>query len=225
MKWYRPFWVALLKKLFFFCPCQLFFCCFKTQQPIHQNAKDHQWILLLRLVAHRNDSKNGDLEIPFGNSVRNPCGSTQPGWFAKGPNKNILKLAWLFKGQKESPWPCATVWPDGVMMSSCPWCPHHVTCPSKAQDAAHHMYAGHQKYPLQLQIEVDKWGKKAMVATMDLENVNLWVACLVFAFFNPLRCGSKTLLHICTLHSQTWQQVSAPAKAFAQLGWYPASRW
>lgn len=124
-----------------------------------------------------------------GNSVRNPC--VQHSWLiCKGTQQKYTKLAWLFEGQKKYP-------------------PHHVH-QSKAQDA-HHMYAGHQKYPLQLQIEVDKWGKKAMLATIDL--------CMFgVCFLYPLRCGPETLLNICTLHSQTWQHMRLQRHSHSLVG-------
>ena len=59
-------------------------------------------------------------EIPEPEAER---GSTQAGCFAKGPNKNIQNWHDFLKDKKNPPGLGLYVWPDGVMMSSCPSCP------------------------------------------------------------------------------------------------------
>lgn len=196
-----PFGLLCLKSSF--CPCQLFFFCFKTEQPIHKTPRiingfcfcDSSPIEMTPKMA----TWKFRSEIPFGSPV------VQHSWLiCKGIQQKYTRLACLFEGQKESPWPRA----DGVMMSSCPWCPHHVhvqgrlkMLPIICMPATKNTH-----YSCKLKLSMGKESNGCNHGSGKCQ----FLGCMFgVCFFNPLRYGPETLLNICTLHSHTWQQVSA----------------
>ena len=70
------------------------------------------------------------------------------------------------------------------------------------------MHAGQQKIPTTVANWSWHMGKESNGCNLWSGKCQFWVACLVFAFCYPLTCGPETLLHICTLHSQTWQKLA-----------------